>query len=747
MRRAASPQTTRFFTVLCLTAVAVLAFWGYLRTGPATSDDLYYEQNVLAGRLGALTTELATGSGRFHHYLHVGLTSLPYFLDSLPLRKALSLTVFLAAIVVYGRTAARIAGPPGLGSLAILLALAFYQDNWHHNILTAYPLVFDSGLLCISFAALCLWRQGRDGGRGFLVATNLLAFAACCHFEAFLAYAPLFWGIVWLSGRGGVTRRLWRMAAASAGFVAFVLATLGYRALHPTQYAGNAVNLGEPLRIAKTVVAYSFSALPLGSFPFNCDTINRFPVATDHLVLTLGQYCGALARHWPRFSPAWIALGLVAGGLTYHLLTRPETPRTRLRALPLLLGFYAVICPNLLLALSPKYQKPAAAGTAWYVTSSFSGYAIAVILAALGLWLCARLADRPRGRRVLAGGLAVLVAVVALVTASINASVRASKIAAAARWRAAALAVAAPDFAAVPDGALLVAPDLFTPVNEEKTRDGYWEAWFAHHAGKRLHVVPEAPATLPAGAAVLALRRLSGLTDPVTAVALARVARPGPPNADPYALRPDAPTLFAGTVLVISDAGNRYADVLFEDGGSWRLVPANTVGRRGLAETTLTAASPAGIALGSLALVPARSFAAAAPSPVLLRFGPGFSPAERAITGDIVWAGDAGTLRLVNGTNAPAPARLTATLIALSPVRLRVDGPGPVREIATAGLSTPLALDLELPPGTTTVRLRALPPDTGATKRFGLLGARLTTPQGPAGSTDSGTAPPQSTFR
>ncbi|WP_428561673.1 MAG: hypothetical protein ACP59X_19450 [Solidesulfovibrio sp. DCME] len=726
MRRPSGPRATRFCAALCLAAVAVLAFWGTLTTGPTTSDDLYYEQNVLAGRLGQLTTQLATGSGRFHHYLHVGLTALPYFLDSPPLRKALSLGAFLAGLATFCAVAGRIAGKPWLGCLAGLFALAFYQDNWHHNILTAYPLVFHSGLICMSLAGACLWRHGRGGGRGFLIGANLLAFAACCHFEAFLAYAPLLWGIVWLSRRGTPRRRLATMAAASVGFGAFLALSLAYRALHPTQYAGNALDLSSPLRLAQTVAAYSFSALPLGSFPLNCNSINRFPVITTHLVLDLGQYLAALDGQWPRLSPAWLALALLAGGLTYRVLARESLEPMRWRLLPACMALYAVVCPNLLIALSPKYQGPAASGVAWYVTSSFSGYAVAVGLAGLCLWGAARLTGRPGARRLAAGVAAVLVAGLGLVTASVNASVGASKVAAGARWREAALAVASPAFAAVPDGALLVAPDLFTAVNEEKTREGYWEDWFGHFAGKRLSVAPTAPAALPGDRPVFALRRLSGPTDPATALALARVTRLGPPNADPYAPAPDAPTLFAASVAIVAEAGNRFCDAIYQQGEQWRLVPANTVGRRGLAETTLDSGAAEPIAFDSLALVPARAITPFAPSPVLLRFGQGFTPPERAITGDIAWAGQAGQLRLVNGTAAPVGARLFATLIALSPVRLALTGPGLAREIASQGATTPISLELTLPPGESAFDLRVLAPAGDTAKRFGLLGAGLT---------------------
>ncbi len=717
-------RTTAYFTTLCLAVAAVLVLWGYLEAGPATSDDLYYEQNVVAGRLGALTGELATGSGRFHHYLHVALTSLPYFLDSQAARHALSLPVFLAAMAGFCLFAGRVAGAPWLGALATLFALAFYQDNWHHNILTAYPLVFDSGLLCLTLAAWCLWRYGRGGAKGLLAAAVLLSFLACCHFEAFLAYAPLFCALLWLAARGTPRARLGTMTLSCVGFAAFVAATLAYRALHPSQYAGNALAVSDPAVLVRTVWAYSRSALPLGAFPLSCDWINRFPTVTSALVLSLPQFLAQLATHAARLAPSWLALALVSGGLTYHLLARETDPALRLRLVPACLCAYAFVCPNLLIALSPKYQAPAAGGLAWYVTSGFSGYAAAVGLAAAALWLCGRLDGRPAAKRLAAGALALAVAGATLATAAVNASVRESKVAAGARWRAATLAVISPAFAAVPDGALLVAPDLFVSINEEKPRQGYWEDWFAHRSGKRLRVVAVAPATLPADAPVFALRRLSGATDPVTAVLLAKVARLGPPNADPYAPHPDAPALFAGMATVMADAGNRSFDLLYQDDGRLRCIPANTVGRAGLAETLLDAPD-GGIALDSVALVPARSFTPSAPSRALLRFGQGFSAPERAITGDIVWAGETGELLLRLEGDAPVRVRLACTLIALVPVRLAVAGPGISQEIASTGPATPMTLDLPLSPGETRFALRALPPGNASPKRFGLLGASL----------------------
>jgi len=316
-----------------------------------------------------------------------------------------------------------------------------------------------------------------------------------------------------------------------------------------------------------------------------------------------------------------------------------------------------------------------------------------------------------------------------VVNASVNASVLESKAAAASRWRAARLLAKSPALGQVPDGGVIVAPDLFAAVNVELTGPGYWDAFFARHAGRRLRVIeavdPAAPPPLP----FFALRRLSGPTSPATAVALARVTRLGPPDADPYAARPDAPGLLADRVDVAIDAPNRFYDLLVQDGDNWRQVPAQAAGRRHLAETTLTGQA---LAVASLALVPARSLAPYRPSRVFVRFGEGFSPPERAITGDIVWAGNEGVLVCQNDDNAPVAVRLAADLIALAPVRLDVAGPGLAATVASTGLSTPIRLDLLLPPGQSRLAFRVDPPEAAATpKRFGVLGAVLS-PDAPA---------------
>lgn len=727
--KATSPARCRALGILCLAAAFVLAFYGQLRTGATTSDDLYYEQNVITGHLGALSAELAVGAGRFHHYLHVGLTALPYHLDSEPVRKALSLTIFAAAMAGVTLVAGTIAGLPSVGLLALLFAVVFYQDNWHHNILSSYPLVFDSGLLCVAATAFCLWRHGRSGRRGLLVLANGLAFAAYCHFEAFLCYAPLFCAVIWLAGEKNTRppgNRIQTMLLANIGLVAYLAITVAYRATHPTHYDGNALDLTRPLRIVRTILAYSQSALPLGAFSPNLDLINRFPVITRSLVLDFPGYLRQLAAGWPQFSPGWSGLALITGGLTFQFLTRDAgSSRPRLRPLAVLTVLYAAYCPNFLIALSPKYQEPAMLhGITWYVTSTFSAYAWAIALALACVWLTGRLGPGRRGRTILAGCLAGLAAATALVNASVNASVRESKIAAAARWRMAAVAVKSPVFDALPEGTVLVAPDLFTAVRVEITRPGYWEDWFAHRTGKRLRVLPALDPADPPVLPVYALRRLSAPTARETDVLLARVPRLGPPDPDPYAPCPDQPILLADTATVLSDATNAYPDILYEDAGTWRLTPAMAIGPRGLAQTVLTGQA---IPVSSLVLVPGGrlSTASSTPSLLRLRFARGFTAPERSITGPIVWAGNDGELLLSNSDHVPVRARLDFSLVALAPVRLRATGPGVDREIVTTGLSTDIHLSCLLPPGASRLTLQALLPLSPAGKRFGLVGAAL----------------------
>ncbi|MHC1791866.1 hypothetical protein [Solidesulfovibrio sp.] len=712
----------RFLAALCLSALAVLALWGYQRTGPTTSDDLVYQQAVITGRLGFICTELATKSGRFHHYLHVGLTSLPYHLDSPAARKVLGLAATLAAMAALAALAARLAASPGLGLLTAALLLALFQDNWHHNILTSYPLVFDSGLLWLLAAGYALLRHGETDRRRWLVLANAAMFLAFCHFEAFLAYVPVLAGIIWLTGRGGAVRRLGTLCAACAVVPVYAAVYLGYRLAHPSQYAGNSLDLSNPWRVLETALAYSLSALPLAGFPLNLDSINRFPVATGRYVLSFGQYLGDLAANWAMLSPAWLGTGLLAGGLTYACLRHADS-RLRPRPLVLVLAVYAVICPNLLIALSPKYQEPAARGLSWYVTSTFSFYALAVGLALAGLTLAGRL---PSGlRRPTAAALGLAVGLAALVNASVNASVLQSKIAAATRWRVAELALHSPALAEVPDGATLIAPDLFTAVSVELVEPDYWTDYFSRRTGRSLTVLPRLPRPGPAEAPIFALRRLSEPTARATSLALARVTRQGPPAADPYARDPDAPTLFADRVEVVSDVANRPQDLLYREAAGWKLVPATLGGRRGLSETRLAGDD---IALASLALVAARSLDAAGASPVVLRFGQGFSAPERAVTGDVVWGGDTAECRLDNTTGQETRLRLTAALVAFTPLRLTVAGAGTGAVFTSGDPATPLVLDLSLPPGQSRLTFRAEGAGDAAgqpAKRFGLLGAAL----------------------
>lgn len=76
----------------------------------------------------------------------------------------------------------------------------------------------------------------------------------------------------WLAGRGGPRERLRAMALASLAVPVYLAIYVGFRLLHPSQYAGNALDFAHPLRVLTAMAAYSQSALPWGRFPSTSNT-------------------------------------------------------------------------------------------------------------------------------------------------------------------------------------------------------------------------------------------------------------------------------------------------------------------------------------------------------------------------------------------------------------------------------------------------------------------------------------------
>jgi hypothetical protein len=276
--------------------------------------------------------------------------------------------------------------------------------------------------------------------------------------------------------------------------------------------------------------------------------------------------------------------------------------------------------------------------------------------------------------------------------------------------------------AGLPEGARLIALDLFAAVNTELAGPEYWQTYFRAHAGRGLTVAPELGEADPAKTPVYLLRRLSGPLDRDTALVLARVSALGPAPADPYAADPDAPALLAGQAVVAMDAANRFYDLVYRDASGWRLAPLSVGGGR----YSRTDIAGDGLMPASMARLPARSLTTGEAAPAVLRFGPGFSAPERSVTGDVVWAGDAAELVLVNSGPEVVRVTLAAEITAPAPLSLAIDGaPAPAGAVLDcSALVTPLSLPLALPPGRHALRLRALPP-TGAEKRFGCIHARL----------------------
>ncbi len=193
---------------------AVLAFWGTLRTGPTPATTSTTSKTSWPAAW-AIDHRTGHGLGALLPLPARGADLLPYFLDSPPLRKALALAAFLAAMTTFCAVAGRVAACPGSAPWP---ACGCPVPGQGHPT-SSPPTRWCSNRGCCASAWPAPPVAPRPGRRARLPSSGPISWPSppAAIWEAFLAYAPLLWGIVWLRA-GHCPRRLAAMAAASTAF-------------------------------------------------------------------------------------------------------------------------------------------------------------------------------------------------------------------------------------------------------------------------------------------------------------------------------------------------------------------------------------------------------------------------------------------------------------------------------------------------------------------------------------------------
>ncbi len=474
-------------SVVALVAILLATFLlPYLNTGYATCDDM---QNATLSYSDFV--ERAAEHGRvFYMTLHGPTAIGAHACREMVVTKFFSLLMIVTNVIFFGWLVHRLARNTAVTWLSLLAWSTLHCDNWEHYLITAYPLIFTVSL-SVFFLSLITYDYGIERG-----STKLLFLSAFLYLVT-LNYCEIFYvlGLCFLPILYRHPATSYKSLSLHGIFLLLMVLVYGaWRLYSPSRYDGNVLDASFRWKdFFRTLLAFSLSDFPLYHYD-TPDEIRRFssfqgesfnplyglPVLADWL------------RNFRYYEPAWLMRATLAAGAVWILLRR--------FAIKLSLSTWmavgaSAVCliflPNLLFALTPKYQRWVREGSNMYMASYFSFFGICLLLGAFACHLTAITRMRPV-RAATAIVFAALVFAGTLRFSAWNDAEVASKVYSHNKWEFLDDFLSSDLFRELPAESIIYAPSLATRTcGIAGSYPGYWRDYVHYKTGRKISILTE----------------------------------------------------------------------------------------------------------------------------------------------------------------------------------------------------------------------------------------------------------------
>lgn len=455
----------RFFLIVTILYEAILFIFSTYDICCTTQDDAYHIV-MFHGHYPFLQHLIHYLTHTATRPLFTFFIRVPYLIDELWFYKCISYAAFFAEITAFYWLLKRVFDK-NIATLFVIVHLAFLQYTFQHNILFAYPFYFHFALLLL-FLSLLFFVHYLQNGKGLFYLFSILFYTlTLMMYEVFVVYGVLFAALLY------TYRRSWKLLL---GFTVpiFLLIALHFYLQHffHRNYSGTTLYFGSFKDFLITLILHTSSAFPL----FNALFIQKL-----HQLYFLDKsfYQGVAFSFNPLILLDWKSYlkAFLVFVSSYYLLQKISfIQKISIKALLFFL-FILIFLPNLLLALTKKYQIWAVQYHNFhYVTTYFSIIAFNLFVVVLAFYWV-----KAKKRRALF--VALLFGIISLLVDYGNYyPLRALKLSSQ-KWH---LVRALAKSNLVPkDVACIEAPSLWSHTYSDiKMGSGYWDRYFKTQGGK-----------------------------------------------------------------------------------------------------------------------------------------------------------------------------------------------------------------------------------------------------------------------
>jgi len=336
--------------------VLILAIYPLTGTTFVTNDDMNVA--LLCGKwssVQAAALAMAKGQGRIGFLIWCPISCIPYLFDNIIYFKTVQFGAILVSVLTVGWLLKTVTDKAIVGYIFFLFFISLWQNTWSHNLLSAYPFLFSIQVAAMAASCLLFYKFVNKGKKWLAPVSAILFLFVMSGSELWVLYFAI---MVVIAARKcfEFTRPIlkalillqWHIAAISF----FLSGYFVYRALHPSSYNGNVLDLYSVGAFFKTLLVYSFGLFPGVQFFISHQSLSWDVLAIVKAVSIL------ILFFIVRRSLAGVKISFMGIGYT------------------LAASIFLIFAPNVLLALTLKYQQWVASGNTNYVYSHFSYFGI-----------------------------------------------------------------------------------------------------------------------------------------------------------------------------------------------------------------------------------------------------------------------------------------------------------------------------------------------------------------------------------
>ena len=484
------PRRAPFFA-LVLIIMAIFTLFPLLQTGFTTYDDTRTALSAIQFKdTLRYPIESVLSQGRITD-VNIFLKWVPYLFENSLFYQLIRLGSILLNFTLFYLIAKFISKSTEFAMFGTMLLFCYVQNNWQHSLLTSYPFIYQFGFASFLLSLIFYWSFVKTGKARWGILAGASYFLAMSTYEAFVAYVPVYLGMVFCHKfRNENTThntflkisRAFLPIAVSMG-VFLILYFLFYW-MSPGNYAGTKIAAFSLKKILRVI-----SQLSVGTFP----TAFYFadPLTISKTFDGFSPYHTASISFLNVFRVEWLVKAIIASCCTWAILQYPRNIfSSKTFIISVLFGLAFIALPFSMIALTVQYQDWVInAGTLAYVPSYFSFFGTILLLTCIFFYL-----NQVLNRNKLAHTAYLLFAsgfvfITCAATDYYNYYATRDQALCQLKWTTLDLFLITPAFDSIPAGSVIYSPTLWKTRGIVENDPAYWSDYIKVKTGKRLHVI------------------------------------------------------------------------------------------------------------------------------------------------------------------------------------------------------------------------------------------------------------------